>query len=82
MHTNRRMNERTQKFIKSVGADDYINYSKTEDEQLEDLKNITKGNFVRIFDTIGKSGNLSLRALKEISTPNKPDKYFTTSVNW
>lgn len=75
------MNE-PQKLIKSVGADEYINYLKTEEEQLEDLKNITGGNFVRILDTVGKSGNLSLRALKEISTSDKPDKYFATSVAW
>lgn len=76
------MNEWIQKVIKGLGADEYINYSKTEEEQLEDLKKITGGNFFRIFDTVGKSGNLSLRALKDISTPDKPDKYFTTSVTW
>lgn len=57
-----------------------IDYRKSEDDQLQDLKTITGGNFFGIFDTVAKSNEWSLKALREVSTAEK--KHFITTDDW
>ena len=57
-----------------------IDYRKSEDDQLQELKTITGGNFFGVFDTVAKSLEWSLKALREVSTAEK--KYFTTTDDW
>lgn len=66
--------------MQSLGADAVIDYRKSEDDQLQDLKAITGGNFYGIFDSVAKSIGWSIKALKELSTTDK--KHFTTTDDW
>ncbi len=73
----------TPKLVQNLGADATIDYHKNESDQLEDLKATTRGNFFRIFDTVAKSADFALRALKEISSSAaQSHKFFTTTNDW
>lgn len=67
--------------IQKLGADATIDYRKSEDDQLEDLKTITGGNFFGVYDTVAKSTGFASRALKEISTSTQK-RYFATTNDW
>lgn len=64
----------------SLGADATIDYRKSDNDQIEDLKSITSGNFFAIYDTVAKSTALALKALNEASTLDK--KFFATTDDW
>lgn len=66
--------------VQDLGADAVIDYRKSEDDQLQDLKTITGGNFFGVFDSVAKSVGWSLRALTEISTAE--NKKFATTDDW
>lgn len=66
--------------VQDLGADAVIDYRKSEDDQLQDLKTITGGNFFGVYDTVAKSVGWSLRALTEISTAES--KKFATTDDW
>ena len=66
--------------MKDLGADEVVDYRQSEDEQLEEIKKITGGNFRRIFDSVAKSGSFAPKLLEDVS-PAK-DKYFTTVNGW
>ena len=70
----------TDQLVQRLGADAVIDYRKSEDDQLQDLKNITGGNFFGGFDTVAKSLDWSLKALREVSTAEK--KQFATTDDW
>jgi NADPH:quinone reductase-like Zn-dependent oxidoreductase len=66
--------------VQRLGAEAVIDYRKSEDEQLQDLKTITGGNFFGVFDTVAKFTDWSLKALREVSTTEK--KHFATTNDW
>lgn len=66
--------------MQRLGADAVIDYRKSEDDQLQDLKNVTGGNFFGVFDTVAKSLEWSLKTLREVSTADK--KQFVTTDDW
>jgi hypothetical protein len=66
--------------VQRLGADAVIDYRQSEDEQLQDLKAITGGNFFGVFDTVAKFTDWSLKALREASTAEK--KHFATTNDW
>lgn len=66
--------------VEKLGADATIDYRKSEDDQLQDLKSITGGNFFGVYDTVAKSIAFAARALKEISTSK--EKIFVTTDDW
>lgn len=70
-----------QQAVKKLGADATIDYRKSEDEQLQDLKTITGGNFFGVYDTVAKSAGFCYRALKEISTSTQ-ERYYVTTDDW
>lgn len=70
----------TDQLVQRLGANAVIDYRKSEDDQLQDLKNITGGNFFGVFDTVAKSLDWSLKALREVSTAEK--KQFVTTDDW
>lgn len=72
---------KTASVIQKLGADATIDYRKSEDDQLEDLKTITGGNFFGVYDTVAKSTGFASRALKEISTSTQK-RYFATTNDW
>lgn len=67
--------------VKNLGADATIDYRKSEDDQLQDLKNITGGNFFGVYDTVAKSEGFATRALKDISTSTQK-RYYATTDDW
>ena len=69
--------QKTADFVKELGADVVINYSKDEDDQLHELKESTKGNFFGVWDSVAKSEQLARKALKTVST--RKHKVFATT---
>lgn len=67
--------------VKNLGADATIDYRKSEDDQLQDLKTITDGNFFGVYDTVAKSESFASRALKDISTSTQK-RYYATTDDW
>ena len=67
--------------VKKLGADATIDYRKSEDDQLQDLKSITGGNFFGVYDTVAKSGSLATRALQDISTSTQK-RFYATTDDW
>ena len=72
--------QKTAAMVQSIGADAVIDYSKSEAEQLHDLKRITGGNFSGVYDTVARSETLARKALMEVSSV-KP-KYLATTDDW
>ncbi|KAL9130127.1 MAG: hypothetical protein Q9217_001601 [Psora testacea] len=72
--------QKTASLVQGLGADAVIDYSKTEEDQLRDLKSITDGNFIGVFDTVAKSEQWARKALKDVSTMKQ--KYFATTDDW
>lgn len=66
--------------VKHLGATAVIDYRKSEDDQLQDLKTITGGKFSGVYDTVAKSVGWSIRALTEVSTAT--NKIFATTDDW
>ena len=66
--------------VQSLGADAVIDYRKSEDDQLRDLKALTGGSFHGVFDSVAKSIGWSLKALRDLSTAN--NKHFATTDDW
>ncbi|KAL9626548.1 MAG: hypothetical protein Q9164_007853, partial [Protoblastenia rupestris] len=66
--------------VKNLGADEIVDYRQSADDQLEAIKNITGGNFSKIFDSVAKSHDFALRVLEEASTAKQ--KYFSTTNDW
>lgn len=66
--------------VKSLGADETIDYKKSEDEQLKDVSSITGGKFSKIYDTVAKSSELALKMLKELSQLG--EKQYATTDDW
>ena len=72
--------QKTAPLVQNLGADAVIDYSKSEEDQLHDLKTITGGNFFGVWDTVTKSESLARRMLTEISVAKQ--KYFATTDDW
>jgi NADPH:quinone reductase-like Zn-dependent oxidoreductase len=72
--------QKSASLVQRLGADAVIDYRKSEEEQLQDLKAITGGNFFGVFDTVAKFADWSLKALREASTTEK--KHFATTNDW
>ena len=66
--------------MKELGADEIIDYRQSEDDQLQAIKQVTGGNFSKIFDSVAKSGTFALKVLDEASGAEK--KYFSTTNDW
>ena len=64
--------------VTSLGADAIIDYSLSEDEQIQKIKEITGGNFLGVWDTVGKGEALGRRALREASKFKEGLVYATT----
>ena len=71
---------KTAPLVQELGADAVIDYSKSEEDQLHDLKTITGGNFFGVWDTVAKSESLARKMLMEISVAKH--KYFATTDDW
>ena len=72
--------QKTAAMVKSLGADAVIDYRKSEAEQLQDLKDITGGNFFGVYDTVAQSEKIARKALMEVSSMKQ--KYFATTDDW
>ncbi|KAI9884449.1 MAG: hypothetical protein M1823_003774 [Watsoniomyces obsoletus] len=63
--------------VKSLGADDFIDYKKSEDDQVKDAASITGGNFSMVYDTVARNARLAGRLLNEVSKSGS--KQFATT---
>ena len=63
--------------VKSLGADAFVDYKKSEDEQVQEIASITGGKIGKVYDTVAKSPGLSKRVLSEVSTLEH--KYYATT---
>ena len=66
--------------VQSLGADAIIDYRKSEEDQLADLKEVTKGNLLGAYDTTAKTIEFGMKVLKDVSTA--PKRYFATTNDW
>lgn len=71
---------KTAEMVRALGADEVIDYRKSEDEQLSDLKAATGGNFFGVYDTVARSDKWASRALVEVSAAER--KLFATTDDW
>ena len=71
---------KTAPLVQNLGADAVIDYSKSEEDQLHDLKTITGGNFFGVWDSVAKSESLARKMLMEVSVAKQ--KYFATTDDW
>ena len=71
---------KTVSLVQGLGADAVIDYTKSEIDQLHDLKNITGGNFFGVWDTVAKNEQWARKALRDIST--RKQKHFATTDDW
>lgn len=72
--------QKTAPLVQGLGADAVIDYSKSEEEQLHDLKTITGGNFFGVWDAVARSESLARKMLMEVSVEKQ--KYFATTDDW
>lgn len=72
--------QNTANLVKGLGADAVIDYRKSEEEQLQDLKDITNGNFSGIWDSVASSEQFARKALRDLSTAKA--KVFATTDDW
>ena len=72
--------QRTATLVKGLGADAVIDYSKNEEDQLQELKDITSGNFTGVWDSVARSEALARKALKNVSVEQR--KVFATTDDW
>ena len=73
---------KTAGLVQWLGADAVIDYSKSEEDQLQDLKSITSGNFFGVWDSVAKNEELARRALREVSAAPTKRKIFATTDDW
>ena len=71
---------KTAPLVQQLGADAVIDYSKSEEDQLHDLKSITGGNFFGVWDAVARSEFLARKMLTEVSVAKQ--KYFATTDDW
>ncbi len=71
---------KTAPLVQELGADAVIDYSKSEEDQLHDLKTITDGNFFGVWDAVARSEFLARKMLMEVSVAKQ--KYFATTDDW
>ena len=72
--------KRTAPLVKGHGAEATIDYSQSEEDQLQELKSITGGNFTGVWDAVAKSELLARRMLNEVSIAKT--KIFGTVDDW
>ena len=71
---------KTAHLVQGLGADAVIDYGKSEEDQLHELKTITGGNFFGVYDTVAKSESLARKMLTDVSVAKQ--KYFATTDDW
>lgn len=72
--------QKTATLVKSLGADAVIDYGKSEEDQLQELKDITSGKFSGVWDSVARSEPLARKALKNVSV--RQQKFFATTDDW
>ena len=72
--------QKTASLVKELGAGAVIDYRKSEEEQLQDLKDITQGNFSGVWDTVASSEQFARKALEDVSVAKA--KVFATTDDW
>lgn len=72
--------QKTATLVKDLGADAVIDYGMSEEDQLQELKNITSGNFFGVWDSVARSEQIARKALNDVSAAKK--KVFATTDDW
>ena len=72
--------QKTANLVRELGAGAVIDYRKSEEEQLQDLKDVTKGNFSGVWDSVASSEQFARKALKDVSMAKA--KFFATTDDW
>ena len=72
--------KKTASLVKDLGADATVDYSKSEDDQLQEIKDITGGNFFGVWDSVARSEQFARKVLKDVSIAKK--KVFATTDDW
>jgi NADPH:quinone reductase-like Zn-dependent oxidoreductase len=67
------------KVLKSVGADECVNYKQDESVITSEIVQKTGGKMYRIFDAVGKHIQFSVPMFQAIKGT---DKWFTTTNDW
>ena len=68
--------------VKSQGADAAFNYKLSLEEQLAEIKQITGGNFSRVFDASAMATETGMEALAQVGDKDAKVKYFATVNDW
>ena len=71
---------KTSSLVEGIGADATIDYSQSQDDQLQEVKSITGGKFSGVWDTVAREEPLARRMLDEASTAK--EKRFGTTDDW
>ena len=72
--------KRTSSLVHGVGADATVDYSQSQDEQLQEFKSVTGGKFSGVWDTVAKEELFARRLLDEVSATEQ--KWFGTTDDW
>ena len=72
--------KKTSSLVQDVGADATVDYSQSQNEQLQEFKSVTGGNFSGVWDTVAREETLARRLLDEVSTSKQ--KHFATTDDW
>jgi hypothetical protein len=67
------------KLVKAVGANATFSYKLSLENQLKEIKSITKNNYRLVIDTSAAAMETALKALDAIDVP---EKAFATVDNW
>ncbi|KAL8916466.1 MAG: hypothetical protein Q9208_008498 [Pyrenodesmia sp. 3 TL-2023] len=70
--------KRSADLVRSMGADEVVDYTLSEDEQYDKIKELTGGNFFGVWDTVAKYEGLGRKLLTDASISKKRKCYATT----
>ncbi|KAH8590986.1 chaperonin 10-like protein [Bisporella sp. PMI_857] len=68
--------------VKKVGAGATFSHKLPLDEQIKAIGEITKGNFLRVFDASGLASETGMAALTAFTSPSGKQKFFSTTNDW
>lgn len=68
--------------VKGLGADATIDYKKSEDDIISELKSATDGKLNYVFDAVSVNNNLATAIYKALASTTSGARLYTTTNDW
>ncbi|KFY06771.1 hypothetical protein V492_07747 [Pseudogymnoascus sp. VKM F-4246] len=68
--------------VKAAGAESTFNYKLPLSEQLANIREITGGNFTRVFDASAMGTETGIGAIVQVADQKAPVRYYSTTNDW